>query len=369
VNLVFLFPETYRPFKEHFARRFELLSRRCSGFIFTLSAARYIALPLARFQLYSEPLGRSTIGHTLRTLLAQVARPLRVLRNAPRIDAVVTYDPYASGFAGVILTRLFPARLIIEINGDYHTTEPSQNPLKKSLMRFLFHFSLANSAAIKVLNMQQQDYFGRLYPRTPIYRFHDFVPVDYFQSLDCYQGNYLLAVGHPFDIKGVDLLIQAFARISERHPDIHLRIMGYSPKPELMRYEHLVNKNPRVHFIPPGWIEDVGEQMRGCYALVNAARSEAMGKVHLEAMACAKPLVATRTNGGITCIEEGRTGLLSDINDVAALAENLDYLLSNPSLAASMGEAGRERLRGNFSEEMYVHSLLSMLEEVVGPHR
>ena len=365
MNLVFLLPEIYRPWKQNFARRFELLSRRCSGYIFTRSATRYRSLRLANFQLYSAPIGHSTIARALHSLLTQVGLPLRVLRGAPRLDAVISYDPYASGFAGVILARLFRAKLIVEINGDYHTTEPSLQPLKNRLMRALFRFSLNHSTAIKVLNAAQQEYVARHYPQKPIYRFADFVAVDYFQSLQCYQGNYLLAVGYPFELKGMDVLIRAFALISSRHPAMHLRIMGYCPQSELRQYQRLTQGNPRIHFIPPGWIEDVGEQMRGCYALVNAARTEAMGKVHLEAMACAKPIVATRTNGGITCIEEGRTGLLSEINNVDGLARNLDYLFSNPLLATEMGRAGYERGRAYFSEEQYVQCFLSMLEEVV----
>ena len=106
--------------------------------------------------------------------------------------------------------------------------------------------------------------------------------------------------------------------------------------------------------------------MRGCYALVNAARTEAMGRVHVEAMACGKPIIATRTNGALECIEDGQTGLLCAVGDVADLAAKLDELLSNPNRAARMGNAGKMRMRNIFSEGKFVEACHAMLEEVTG---
>jgi glycosyltransferase involved in cell wall biosynthesis len=140
--------------------------------------------------------------------------------------------------------------------------------------------------------------------------------------------------------------------------------MGYCPASELVKYKEIAGDHPRITFIKPGWIEDVGEQIRGCYALVNAARTEAMGRVHIEAMACGKPIVATRTNGAGLCVADGQTGLLCEIDDAEDLAEKLDQLLSDPELAHRMGEAGRVRMEQTFSEERYIEAFRSMIEEI-----
>jgi glycosyltransferase involved in cell wall biosynthesis len=291
--------------------------------------------------------------------------PLWLLWRRGGVDAVIAYDPYASGLAGAVLKVLLGTKLIIEVNGDYHLSEPSGHILKKWMMRLCFHVTVRTADALKVLNSDQESYFTRAYPGKALYRFHDFVPIDYFRSLERRQGDYFLSVGHPFELKGMDVLIRAFDSVSHRYPGVRLRIMGYCPEPELGKYKALARNNPRIEFVAPGWIEDVGEQMRECYALINAARTEAMGKVHLEAMACAKPIIATRTNGGIACIEDGRTGLLCPIDDVDGLARQLDYLLSNPGLAAEMGRAGLRRVQQEFSEEAYIRSFLAMAEDVV----
>jgi glycosyltransferase involved in cell wall biosynthesis len=234
------------------------------------------------------------------------------------------------------------------------------------LRDLLLKLTLRCADGIRVLNADQETYYRRHFPTRSFYRFPDFVATEYFESLESYQGDYLLSVGHPYHRKGVDTLIEAFKRIAEKHPDISLRIMGYCTEGELAEYQALAGGHSRITFIKPGWIEDVGEQMRGCYALVNAARSEAMGRIHVEAMACGKPIVATRTNGALECVDDGQTGLLCAIDDVEDLAAKLDELLSNPNRASQMGRAAKIRMEKMFSEHVTTERYHAMVEEVCG---
>ena len=225
--------------------------------------------------------------------------------------------------------------------------------------------TLLGCDGIKVLNKDQQEFYKQRFPQKPIFKFPDFVASRYFESLESHQGDYLLSVGFPFELKGMDLLILAFRSIAARHPQIHLRIMGYCPAREMVRYRKLAGNEERIKFLAPGWIEDVGEQMRGCYALVNAARSEEMGRVMLEAMSCRKPIVTTRTNGANECVEDGKTGLLCNVADMEDLAKKLDLLLEAPVLAKLMGQAGYERLQRRFSEDNYKKGFTVMLQSVL----
>ena len=141
--------------------------------------------------------------------------------------------------------------------------------------------------------------------------------------------------------------------------------MGYAPPEELHKYHAVAGYNSRIEFIKPGWIEDVAEELRGCYALVHAARSDAAPRVLFEAMACGKPIVSTRTNGGMDYVRDGTTGFLCEIEDVEGLAGAMDRLLSNPDLACLFGQAGRRLLQHEFSEDAYVSSFLSMVKQVI----
>jgi glycosyltransferase involved in cell wall biosynthesis len=365
-QILLLFPLVYRPLKINVARRFELLSQWYRGHIFTLSGSKQRNVALSNFRFHSEKSGTSVVNRFFMAVWIQIIVPLKLLWGKSRVDVVVAYDPYRSGLAALVLKYLLRTKMIIELNGDYHKTEPGRSHSKKVLMRALFNLNLRAADAVKVLNADQEAFCRRLLPHKPTYRFPDFAASDYFGSLQSYQGDYLLSVGYPFDLKGMDVLIAAFRQIAHKHQQTSLRIMGYCPERDLERYQTLAGGHSRISFIKPGWIEDVGEQMRGCYALVNAARSEAMGRVHVEAMACAKPIVATRTNGAIECIEDGQTGLLCAIDDIGDLAAKLDELLSNQDRAAEMGRAGKIRMQKTFSEDVTTRRYHAMLEEVSG---
>ncbi len=369
-QVLLMFPLVYRPEKDNVAKRFAILSRWYSGHIFALSGRRQRNVAVSDFLFHSEKYGSGAAGRFFRGLWIQVIVPLRLLWGKSQVRAVIAYDPYRSGLAALLLKYLFRCKMIIEVNGefqgDYERNEPGQAYAGKLLRTFSLNLTLRCADGIRVLNTDQEMHYRRLFPRATLYRFPDFVATEYFESLACHQGDYLLSIGHPFHRKGVDVLIEAFKLIAERHPKVSLRIMGYCPEADLARYRTLAGGHSRIAFIKPGWIEDVGEQMRGCYALVNAARSEAMGRVHVEAMACAKPIVATRTNGAIECIEDGQTGLLCAIDDIGDLAAKLDELLSNPDRAARMGRAGKIRMQQTFSESVTTEKYHAMLEEVGG---
>jgi glycosyltransferase involved in cell wall biosynthesis len=362
----------------NFAGEFALLSEACTGYIFTFCSTPYRNLSVGGFRLYAARAGSGSITSTLKRLWVQIALPLWLLWGRERVDAIIAWDPYASGLVGSVLKLLFRSRLIVDVVGDYHKLEPSEqlvyrnrslrpagNALKRSLMSAAFGITVRYADALKVVNSSLEEFFRRRYPASRTYRFPSFVATNYFQSLDSHQGDYLLSVGYPFHLKGMDVLIRAFRSISPRHPGVRLKIMGYASEEELKTYRPLAEGDSRIEFLKPGWIEDVGEQMRGCYALVNAARSEAAGRVHFEAMACRKPVVATRTSGGLDYIRDGETGLLCEIDDIEDLARKLDCLLSNPKLAVAMGEAGFERLQREFSEEHYKRAFLTRIAEVV----
>ena len=374
IQVLFLFPLVYRPQKYNVAKRFALLSRWYGGHIFALSGEGQRNIQMSDFLFHSAKFADGAVSRFLRGFWIQVIVPLRLLWGKSQVSTVIAYDPFRSGLAALVLKWLFRCKMIIEVNGEfqgnYERNEPGQTYATSLLRTISLNLTLWHADGIKVLNTDQEAHYRRLFPRKSLYRFPSFVATEYFESLACYRSDYLLFVGHPFHRKGVDVLIEAFKRVAERHPKVSLTIMGHCPDGELAKYQALAGRHPRIAFIKPGWIEDVGEQMRGCYAFVNPARSEAMGRVHVEAMACGKPIIATRTNGALECVEDGQTGLLCAIDDIEDLAAKLGKMLSNPDRAAQMGRAGRIRMQNMFSEKVTTEKYHAMLGEISGrgPH-
>ncbi|MEQ1846605.1 MAG: glycosyltransferase, partial [Nitrospira sp.] len=78
-----------------------------------------------------------------------------------------------------------------------------------------------------------------------------------------------------------------------------------------------------------------------------------------------KPIVASDTNGARICVEDGRTGFIVRQEDPDDCARQLDRLLSDPALAARMGQAARARARALFSEASYERCFMQMTREVM----
>ncbi len=154
---------------------------------------------------------------------------------------------------------------------------------------------------------------------------------------------YLLAIGRHVRQKGFDVLIEAFALtdLGLRHD---LVIAGDGP--ERQRLEQLaVERGVAEAVVFVGRTDRVrtAALFRGCEVFVLPSRHEPMGIVNLEAMASAKPVIATRVGGVPEIVIDGETGVLVAADDPKALAEALMAVLDNPERCESMGRAGRSR--------------------------
>jgi glycosyltransferase involved in cell wall biosynthesis len=84
----------------------------------------------------------------------------------------------------------------------------------------------------------------------------------------------------------------------------------------------------------------------------------------LQAMAAAKPVVATRVDGTPEAVDEGRSGFLLDPHDLEGLAERISRLIVDPSLARKMGNEGRHRVE-NFSMRAMLTKLDTLYDELL----
>src|SRR5207244_13568228 len=75
------------------------------------------------------------------------------------------------------------------------------------------------------------------------------------------------------------------------------------------------------------------------------SRTEGHPKVLLEAMACARPCIASAVGGNLAIVEDGVTGLLFPAGDAGALADRVERLLRERALGAALGARARQALR------------------------
>lgn len=95
---------------------------------------------------------------------------------------------------------------------------------------------------------------------------------------------------------------------------------------------------------------------------------EPFGLVPVEAMACGKPTVVTRSGGLVESVVDGLTGYIIEKRDAGALAERILKLLGDESLAASMGRAGRERAVEVFSRKRMARDTVEIYRKAIEEH-
>ncbi|HET9677196.1 MAG TPA: glycosyltransferase, partial [Solirubrobacterales bacterium] len=83
--------------------------------------------------------------------------------------------------------------------------------------------------------------------------------------------------------------------------------------------------------------------------VVQKSIAEGFGLTVAEAMWKARPVVASRVGGIQDQVADGETGtLVDDPRDLPAFARAIEAIAGDPARRAEMGEAGRERIRGNY---------------------
>jgi len=366
-KMLFISPgPNYNAHSELYQSNYERLSEKLSGYIFTTSP-RSERFKIGNFN-YISMKSKNTKLYVILFFLFCIWQSILFRIRGEKLDLVTTYDPLKTGLIGLIVSRIHGAKFAPEVNGVY--TSPAEwldesdrleNRLKKKLYPRLMKFVLRHADGMRLLFKEQVDPFKDVLQDKVIRDFHCFVPTDKFRNVR--EEKEVLFAGFPFKRKGVDILIRAFKEIAPKYPDWKLKILGWYPNPdELYR---AIGNHPQIFHHPPVKYDEMVEQIGSCAILVLASRSEAMGRVLVEAMAAEKPRIGSRVDGIPTVIDDGVDGFLVEPGNVEDLAEKLDMLMGDADLRKKMGLAGKERVRKEFSREVYFENLISFYDEVL----
>ena len=137
---------------------------------------------------------------------------------------------------------------------------------------------------------------------------------------------------HPY--YSVDVVVRAFAEIQKQIPEARLDLAGKGPSEAEIRALVGELKVPGVRFTGVASREEIGRLYDQADIFVNASWLDNMPVSILEAFACGTPVVTTAAESIPYLVEHERTGLLSEVGDVNALAQNVLRLLREPELAA-----------------------------------
>jgi len=150
-------------------------------------------------------------------------------------------------------------------------------------------------------------------------------------------------------VKGPDIFVAVVERVREEIPELAVLLTGPARgyvQRELDRlgvpWEHVFARSR----------EELARAYHALDAYLVASRQEGGPKAVLEAMAAGIPLVTTRVGQAQELVEDGRNGLLCDVEDVEALAAAVVRLAEDGALRSALGEAGRTTAEANALERL-----------------
>ena len=181
----------------------------------------------------------------------------------------------------------------------------------------------------------------------------------------------ILYVGRLDALKGIDLLIDAFAVIARRGVDAQLRIVGGGTAEEYRRVLGRISKLRLDRHVKMDGVLDQSELpavYTNAACIVAPSFHETFGLAVLEAAACGTPAVAADVDGLRSIVVDRETGYLIPERDPALYADKIIALLENDELRQSMSSSARRRAE-SLTWDQAVDNLIGVYRRAVNAYR
>jgi L-malate glycosyltransferase len=148
--------------------------------------------------------------------------------------------------------------------------------------------------------------------------------------------------------KDQETLLRAFSDVRQAHETAHLVIVGAgSLEPSLQALARTLRIEASVRFL--GARHDIPQLLPHFDVFALSSTREGLPLAMLEAMACARPVVATGVGDVPTVLGDGRCGVAVPPSDAGRLAQAVSQLLGQPARRTALGQTARERVCRDYS--------------------
>jgi L-malate glycosyltransferase len=173
----------------------------------------------------------------------------------------------------------------------------------------------------------------------------------------------LLSIGLQAPQKGIDVLLEAVRRLGDDGVDVELAVGGDGPsRAGLEALSERLGTQDRCRFIGRLARDQVRGWLHWCDLYVSASRRESFGVAIAEALACARPVVVTRS-GGPEHFVEPEFGRVVAADNPAALATAISDVATG--LSVLDGRAGRRYVAQHFGREAFLAQLDAVYDDVL----
>jgi len=315
--------------------------------------------------------GNSVIRN-LSSFFLMIFKALKIHYSKQKFDIIISPNPLTTGIVALLIGKITNSKVIIEVNGNFDSAFlkdsvdiNSMEKVKHWVSQVIIPFTLKSADIVKLV------YKDQLAPlkmkdehKIKTISFANFVPISHFAKAKKADHKYILLLGYPWHLKGVDILIKAFKKVSSKIPEYRLKIVGWCPEGRGF-FEDMAKDNSKIELCEPVYYDQVIKLMTECSLYVLASRTDSSPRVLREAMASKKPIIASNIDGVPALIIDKYNGLLFEKENVDDLADKILLVLFDKKLAKSLAETGYKYVYENLSEECYVNNYSKLISEVM----
>jgi len=325
---------------------------------------------------YARLPGRRFVSQGCIAFRWAVAPIVKRLAKGYRVDLIHAYTATPDGFAATALGARLGVPVVCTLLGSDVNTYPGYSKAVLHLTRRVLRNVDRSIAVSSALRSRAQELAGTSIPcdvaymgcNTSLFRFDAEARLRVRRRLGLGERQrIILYLGRVVAAKGVLDLLKAFRFVTRETENAHLVYVGTGEERSLL--DEAVSKGDlghRVHFAGrvndcdvPGWLSAAD-------IFTLPSHVEGLPLAVLEAMSCARPVVATGVGGVPEAVTNNESGLLVDPGDIAGLGDALLQLLEAPAVAEEMGRVGRQIVENRFTWEQSASRLLEIYEDVLG---
>jgi glycogen(starch) synthase len=184
-------------------------------------------------------------------------------------------------------------------------------------------------------------------------------------------GPTVLAVGRLDHAKGLDVLIDAMAKLTPDVPGLQLVVVGRTGgRTTGESYADFLAKRAANLGVACTFVNERGPvELRGLYAearvVAMASRFDSWANVALEALAAGRPVVCTTGTGISELVGRLDPAAIAPVDDPARLAESLRRYLVSPSVAADVGRRGHDLVATELSVAAIAQRMEAVYDEAI----
>jgi glycosyltransferase involved in cell wall biosynthesis len=293
-------------------------------------------------------------------LLRALEMPVRHRREFRRCAVNRVFQ--LTGIVPALLARLWWGTPFVTTYGFWYA-RLARTSASRIAMRALERVGLRLAAGVIVTTEELRAYVRTLVPADRIHLIPNGVDLGLFApAARRVNRGAILYIGRLSEEKNLSALVQAAAALRARVPS-RLVMIGAGPLRDRLEAEARAAGVPAEfpgvvdHQLIPRWLE-------GADAFVLPSFTEGHPKALIEAMAAGVPCVASDCAGNRALVKDADAGLLFDPHDPAGLAAALERVLTDETLASTLGRHGRDLIARDYDLARLVQSEIDLLVRV-----